>query len=48
MLGLIEILFVGLMPQMAGYRDAFAFIILITLLSFKPSGIMGKKELVKV
>jgi branched-chain amino acid transport system permease protein len=36
------------MPQMAGYRDAFAFILLIVLLSFKPSGIMGKKELVKV
>jgi branched-chain amino acid transport system permease protein len=47
-LGLIEILAVGMMPQMAGYRDAFAFIILIVLLSFKPSGIMGKKELVKV
>jgi len=48
LLGLIEILAVGLMPQMAGYRDAFAFILLILLLSFKPSGIMGKKELVKV
>jgi branched-chain amino acid transport system permease protein len=48
LLGLIEILTVGLMPQMAGYRDAFAFILLIVLLSFKPSGIMGKKELVKV
>lgn len=48
LLGLIEILTVGLMPQMAGYRDAFAFILLIVLLSLKPSGIMGKKELVKV
>jgi len=36
------------MPGAAGYRDAFAFIILIVILSVKPSGLMGKPEIVKV
>ncbi|HPE68426.1 MAG TPA: branched-chain amino acid ABC transporter permease [Thermotogota bacterium] len=48
LLGFIEILAVGIMPSLAGYRDVFAFILLILLLSFKPNGIMGKKNLVKV
>ena len=47
-LGMTEIMIVGFLPQLAGYRDVFAFIILILILSFKPTGIMGKKLTVKV
>lgn len=41
-LGLSEILFVAFMPALAQYRDAFAFVILILVLLFKPTGIMGE------
>ena len=41
-LGMTEILLVAFMPQLAGYRDAFAFIILIIILLFRPTGIMGE------
>ena len=47
-LGMTEIMIVGFLPQLAGYRDVFAFIILILILSFKPTGLMGKKLTVKV
>lgn len=42
-LGLIEILFVAFLPSYAGYRDAIAFVILIFILLFKPTGIVGEK-----
>jgi branched-chain amino acid transport system permease protein len=39
-LGLAEVLFVGLLPQeLAGYRDAFVFLLLIVILLVKPSGL---------
>lgn len=41
-LGLGEILIVALVPQMAQYRDVFAFVILILVLLFRPTGIMGE------
>ncbi len=41
-LGLGEILIVALFPQMAQYRDAFAFAVLILVLLFRPTGIMGE------
>ena len=47
-LGMMEIMIVGFFPQLAGYRDVFAFVILILILMFKPTGIMGKKLTVKV
>ncbi|MBM7559528.1 branched-chain amino acid transport system permease protein [Marinitoga litoralis] len=47
-LGLLEIFLVALMPGAAGYRDAFAFIILIVILLIKPDGLLGKKSVVKV
>jgi branched-chain amino acid transport system permease protein len=47
-LGITEVMMVGLFPGAAGYRDAFAFFILIIILSVKPSGLLGKPELVKV
>jgi branched-chain amino acid transport system permease protein len=39
-LGLAEVLFVGLLPQeLSGYRDAFVFSLLILILLVKPSGL---------
>ncbi|MBO8166928.1 MAG: branched-chain amino acid ABC transporter permease [Thermotogae bacterium] len=48
LLGLTEIMLVGFFPKMAGYRDAFAFLILILILSVKPEGLLGKRSVVKV
>ncbi len=42
LLGVIEIMFVAFFPQLAGYRDAVAFFLLIGVLIFKPTGIMGE------
>jgi branched-chain amino acid transport system permease protein len=41
-LGLFEILIVALLPGLAEYRDAFAFSLLIVILLFRPTGIMGE------
>jgi branched-chain amino acid transport system permease protein len=42
LLGLCEILIVALFPDLAEYRDAFAFLLLIGVLLFRPTGIMGE------
>jgi branched-chain amino acid transport system permease protein len=42
LLGLGEILIVALVPELAQYRDAIAFVILILVLLFRPTGIMGE------
>ncbi|WP_234123033.1 branched-chain amino acid ABC transporter permease [Clostridium hydrogenum] len=47
-LGVGEIMLVGFLPGLTGYRDAFAFILLIIILTFKPTGIMGKNLTEKV
>ncbi|PKN42004.1 MAG: branched-chain amino acid ABC transporter permease [Deltaproteobacteria bacterium HGW-Deltaproteobacteria-18] len=47
-LGFIEIMTVAFFPDLAGYRDAFAFILLIGILLVKPTGIMGVKTEDKV
>ncbi len=39
LLGMTEILVVGFFPNLAGYRDVFAYVILIVLLMFRPTGI---------
>lgn len=31
-------------PQLSGYRDAFAFIVLIVILFYKPTGLLGEKR----
>jgi branched-chain amino acid transport system permease protein len=43
LLGLIEIMAVAFFPQLSGYRDAFAFVLLIIILLLKPTGLMGEK-----
>jgi branched-chain amino acid transport system permease protein len=47
-LGIGEIMIVAFMPSLSGYRDAFAFILLILILLFKPTGIMGENISEKV
>ncbi|ETA79423.1 branched-chain amino acid ABC transporter permease [Youngiibacter fragilis] len=47
-LGLGEILIVAFLPALTGYRDAFAFILLILILLVKPTGLMGEKMAEKV
>jgi len=47
-LGIGEIMLVAFLPGLTGYRDAFAFILLIVILLFKPTGIMGKNLTEKV
>lgn len=40
-LGFTEVLFVAFYPEYGGYKDAIAFVFLIFVLLFKPTGIMG-------
>jgi len=42
-LGLAEIMLVAFAPALAGYRDAFAFLILIVVLLLRPTGILGRR-----
>ncbi|MDR1363111.1 MAG: branched-chain amino acid ABC transporter permease [Spirochaetaceae bacterium] len=48
LLGFIEIMTIAFLPTLTGYRDAFAFILLIIVLMFKPSGLLGKHQVEKV
>lgn len=42
-LGFLEIMLVAFFPALSGYRDAFAFVLLILILFVKPTGLMGEK-----
>lgn len=48
LLGIGEIMLVAFFPDLAGYRDAFAFVILILTLLFRPTGLLGEKIAEKV
>lgn len=48
LLGIIEIMLVAFLPDLSGYRDAFAFVLLILILIFRPTGIVGEKITEKV
>ena len=43
LLGFIEIMIIAFFPTLSGYRDAFAFILLIVILLQKPTGLLGEK-----
>jgi branched-chain amino acid transport system permease protein len=47
-LGIGEIMLVAFLPELSGYRDAFSFILLILVLLFRPTGLMGEKISEKV
>jgi branched-chain amino acid transport system permease protein len=47
LLGLVET-FAGGIPAISNYRDGIAFAILILILLFKPSGLLGKSQTEKV
>jgi branched-chain amino acid transport system permease protein len=48
LLGFIEIMIIALLPTLTGYRDAFAFVLLIIVLMVKPSGLLGRNQIEKV
>ena len=48
LLGFIEIMVIALLPTLTGYRDAFAFVLLIIVLLVKPSGLLGRNQIEKV
>lgn len=43
LLGTVEIMAVAQWPELSGYRDAFAFVLLILILLFRPTGLLGEK-----
>lgn len=47
-LGLGEIMLIAFLPTLTGYRDAFAFVLLIIILLIKPTGLLGEKTAEKV
>ena len=48
LLGCIEIMVIAFLPTLTGYRDAFAFVLLIIVLMAKPSGLLGRHQAEKV
>lgn len=42
-LGFMEIMIVAFFPALSGYRDAFAFVLLILILFVRPTGLLGEK-----
>ncbi|WP_211205288.1 branched-chain amino acid ABC transporter permease [Pseudothermotoga thermarum] len=47
-LGAAEVMIVAFAPSIAGYRDAFAYVILLLILLVKPTGILGVEIAEKV
>lgn len=47
-LGFIEVFITATFPALSGYRDAFAFVLLIVILLWKPTGIMGARTEEKI
>jgi branched-chain amino acid transport system permease protein len=42
-LGIVEIMSVAFFPNLSGYKDALAFVLLIVVLLIKPTGLMGER-----
>jgi branched-chain amino acid transport system permease protein len=47
-LGLVEVMVIGYLPNGSQYKDGIAFVILIAILLVKPSGLLGKHVVEKV
>ena len=47
-LGMLEIMTVAFLPSLSGFRDAFAFVILLLVLFYKPTGIFGERTEEKI
>ncbi len=43
LLGSLEIMIVAFWPLLSGYKDAFAFVLLIIILLVRPTGLLGEK-----
>ncbi|OPZ63436.1 MAG: High-affinity branched-chain amino acid transport system permease protein LivH [Firmicutes bacterium ADurb.Bin506] len=48
LLGMLEIMLVALMPTLSGFRDAFAYLVLIVILLARPTGLLGREFREKV
>ncbi len=48
LLGIIELMTVAFLPELTGYKDAFAFVLLIIVLLVKPTGLLGSNQGEKV
>ena len=48
LLGFIELMTIAFLPTLTGYRDAFAFVLLIVVLLVRPSGLLGGGQVEKV
>ena len=48
LLGFIELMTIAFLPELTGYKDAFAFVLLIVVLLVKPTGLLGKNQGEKV
>ena len=48
LLGFIEIMTVAFMPSLSGYRDAFAFVVLVLVLLVRPTGLFGQRSEEKI
>lgn len=48
LLGFIEVMAITFFPDMSGYKDIFAFALLIVILLFRPNGLIGEKIAEKV
>ena len=42
-LGFIEIMSVAFFPKLSGYRDVFAFALLVLVLQVRPTGLLGER-----
>ena len=42
-LGFMEVMITAFFPNLSGYRDAFAFVLLIIILLWKPTGLLGER-----
>lgn len=47
-LGMLEIMGIAFFPHLSGYRDAIAFVVLLLVLTIRPTGLLGEQVVEKV